>query len=363
MKQIGIIVKKHLLTGISYMIPLIVAAGICIALGQIFGGVDVAEAEGTIPYYLNQIGGWGMQLVVPLIAGSIALSIADRPGLAPGLVIGYIANEIESGFIGGIIGGFLVGYTVILIKKYVKVPNSMAGLMPVMIIPVLATVISGLLMITIIGQPISALQNLLLNMLESMEGGSSFAMGSILGAMASFDFGGPVNKTMSLFADGLLVDGVYGPQAVKFIGSMVPPFGIGLSFLITRYKYTKIEREALKAAVPMGICMITEGVIPIAARDIIRVVTACSLGSAVGGGLSMTLGVGSTVPHGGLLVVPLMINPFYFLMCLGIGTVITATILSVWKPAAKEDENEAINDEETEEEETDLSGIDFKTGM
>ncbi|MGX8790626.1 PTS fructose transporter subunit IIC [Oceanobacillus oncorhynchi] len=359
-KKAGVVIKKHLLTGISYMIPLIVAAGICIALGQIFGGIDVAEKEGTIPFYLNQIGGWGMTLVVPLISAAIAMSISDRPGLAPGLVIGFIANEIESGFIGGIIGGFLVGYVVLLVKKYIKVPKSMLGLMPVMIIPVITTVISGLLMITIIGQPISALQGILLTMLENMEGGSNFIMGSILGAMASFDFGGPVNKTMSLFADGLLVDGVYGPQAVKFIGSMVPPFGIALSFLITRYKYTKMEKEALKAAVPMGICMITEGVIPIAARDIIRVVTSCSLGSAVGGGLSMTLGVGSTVPHGGLLVVPLMIQPMYFLLCLGVGIIVTGITLSVWKPAVKEHEENKV---EEEEEEADLSGIDFKTGL
>lgn len=362
MRKVGFVIKKHLLTGISYMIPLIVAAGICIALGQIFGGINVSDNEGTIPYYLNQIGSWGMSLVVPLIAAAIAMSISDRPGLAPGLVIGFIANEIESGFIGGIIGGFLVGYVVLLIKRYVKVPNSMMGLMPVMIIPVLATIISGLLMITIIGQPISALQTNLLDMLEGMEGGSNFVMGSILGAMASFDFGGPVNKTMSLFADGLLVDGVYGPQAVKFIGSMVPPFGIALSFLLTRSKYTKMEKEALKAAVPMGICMITEGVIPIAARDIIRVVTSCSLGSAIGGGLSMALGVGSTVPHGGLLVIPLMIEPMYFLLCLGIGIVITGVTLSVWKPVVNENEAQKV-EEEIKEDETDLSGIDFKSGL
>ncbi|RKD73356.1 PTS system unknown substrate IIC component (Fru family) [Sinobaca qinghaiensis] len=361
MKNVGFIIKKHLLTGISYMIPLIVASGICIALAQIFGGINVAENEGTLPYFLSQIGGWGMSLVVPLIAGAIAMSISDRPGLAPGLIIGFIANEIGTGFIGGIIGGFLVGYAVIFIKKYIRLPKSMEGLMPIMIIPVLATVICGLLMITLIGQPIAAFQNTTLNWLQSMEGGSNFILGSILGAMASFDFGGPVNKTMSLFADGLLVDGVYGPQAVKFIGSMVPPFGIALSFLFTRYKYTKMERETLKAAVPMGICMITEGVIPIAARDIIRVVASCSLGAAVGGGLSMSLGVGSTVPHGGLLVVPLMIHPLYFLMCLGIGSLVTGVTLSLWKPAIKAEEENMVEEEENDME-PELIDIEFKRG-
>src|SRR5699024_1753555 len=359
MKNAGVVIKKHLLTGISYMIPLIVAAGICIALAQIFGGINVEDNEGTIPYYLNQIGGWGMSLVVPLISAAIALSIADRPGLAPGLIIGFIANEIESGFIGGIIGGFIVGYIVLAIKKYVKVPKSMEGLMPVMIIPVISTVISGLLMLTVIGIPISALQNMLISMLESMNGSSNFVMGSILGSMASFDFGGTVNKTMSLFSDGLLVDGVYGPEAVKIIGSMIPPFGIGLSFLFTRNMYTKTEKEALKAAVPMGFFMITEGVIPIDARDLVRVVGYCTLGSATAGGMSLSLGLASTITHGCMLIVALVIAPMYFLLCLGIGTVVTGVTLSVWKPLAKEDEEE-IEEENSEDE---LDGIEFNVGL
>lgn len=361
MKSIGLTIKKHLLTGISYMIPLIVAAGLCIAFGQIFGGSDVANHEGTIPFYLNQIGGWGMALVVPLFTAAIAMSIADRPAFAPGLVIGFIANEIQAGFIGGILGGFLVGYVVLAIKKYVKVPKSMIGLMPVMIIPLIATAFSGLLMLTIIGQPIASMQNSLLGLLQSLEGGSRFFMGTILGAMSSFDFGGPVNKTASLFADGLLVEGIYEPEAVKFIGSMVPVFGIALSFLFTRYKYTKAEKETLKAAVPMGICMITEGVIPIAARDLIRVVASCSFGSAIAGGLSMVWGVGSTVPHGGLFVVPLMIEPWYFVLALAIGSLITGTMLSLWKPAVKQEE-EAM-EQEPEEEEVDLDDFSLTKGL
>lgn len=260
-------IKKHLLTGISWMIPLIVAAGICIALGQVLGGTDVGEKTGTIPWMLNQIGGWGMGLIVPLISAAIAYSIADRPGFAPGLIVGFLCGQIHTGFIGGMLGGFLVGYTILLLKRYIRLPQSMQGLMPIMVLPVLSTIIGGLLMMTLIGKPIAWLQEALIHLLESMQGGSRFLMGAILGAMATFDFGGPVNKTMSLFSDGLLVSGVYGPEAVKFVGSIIPPFGITLSFLLTRHKYTRAEREALKAAFPMGICMITEGVIPIAARD------------------------------------------------------------------------------------------------
>lgn len=159
------------------------------------------------------------------------------------------------------LGGFLVGYTILLLKRYIRLPQSMQGLMPIMVLPVLSTIIGGLLMMTLIGKPIAWLQEALIHLLESMQGGSRFLMGAILGAMATFDFGGPVNKTMSLFSDGLLVSGVYGPEAVKFVGSIIPPFGITLSFLLTRHKYTRAEREALKAAFPMGICMITEGVI------------------------------------------------------------------------------------------------------
>ena len=292
------------------MIPLIVAAGICIALGQVLGGTDVGEKTGTILWMLNQIGGWGMGLIVPLISAAIAYSIADRPGFAPGLIVGFLCGQIHTGFIGGMLGGFLVGYTILLLKRYIRLP-------------------------------------------QSMQGGSRFLMGAILGAMATFDFGGPVNKTMSLFSDGLLVSGVYGPEAVKFVGSIIPPFGITLSFLLTRHKYTRAEREALKAAFPMGICMITEGVIPIAARDLLRVVGSCVVASAVAGGLIMVWGVESPVPHGGMFVVPLFTHPLLFCLALGIGTVICGVMLSLWKkPVTERDEEfDELSDQKLKDEE------------
>ena len=337
--QYGQAIKGHLLTGISWMIPLIVAAGICIALGQVIGGPDVGKHPGTIAWMLNQIGGWGMGLIVPLISAAIAYSIADRPGFAPGLIVGFICGQIGTGFIGGILGGFLVGYTVILLRRSIRLPQSMQGLMPIMVLPVLSTIIAGLLMMTFIGQPIVWLQKALIALPESMQGGSKFIMGAILGAMATFDFGGPVNKTMSLFADGMLVDGIYGPEAVKFVGSMIPPFGITLSWLLTRHKYTRAEKEALKAAFPMGICMITEGVIPIAARDLFRVVGSCVVASAVAGGLIMVWGVEAPVPHGGMFVVPLFTKPGLFCLALGIGTTICGVMLSLLKkPVTEADE-------------------------
>ncbi|MCK0555143.1 PTS fructose transporter subunit IIC [Pantoea ananatis] len=338
-RQYGQEIKGHLLTGISWMIPLIVAAGICIALGQVIGGPDVGKHPGTIAWMLNQMGGWGMGLIVPLISAAIAYSIADRPGFAPGLIVGFICGQIGTGFIGGILGGFLVGYTVILLRRSIRLPQSMQGLMPIMVLPVLSTIIAGLLMMTFIGQPIVWLQKALIALLESMQGGSKFVMGAILGAMATFDFGGPVNKTMSLFADGMLVDGIYGPEAVKFVGSMIPPFGITLSWLLTRHKYTRAEKEALKAAFPMGICMITEGVIPIAARDLLRVVGSCVVASAVAGGLIMVWGVEAPVPHGGMFVVPIFTKPWLFCLALGIGTTICGVMLSLLKkPVTEADE-------------------------
>ena len=334
-RQYGQEIKGHLLTGISWMIPLIVAAGICIALGQVIGGPDVGKQTGSVAWMLNQIGGWGMGL----IGAAIAYSIADRPGFAPGLIVGFICGQIGTGFIGGILGGFLVGYTVLLLRRAIKLPQSMQGLMPIMVLPLLSTLIAGLLMMTFIGQPIVWLQKALIHLLESMQGGSKFVLGAVLGAMATFDFGGPINKTMSLFADGMLVDGIYGPEAVKFVGSIIPPFGITLSYLLTRHKYTKAEKEALKAAFPMGICMITEGVIPIAARDLLRVVASCVVASALAGGLIMTWGVEAPVPHGGMFVVPLFTKPWLFCLALGIGTLVCGVMLSVIKkPVTQQDE-------------------------
>lgn len=338
-KGIGSQIKKHILTAIGYMIPLVVAAGLCMALGQFIDG-DVRNSTSGIGWYLFKAGGFGMAAVVPVITAGVAYSISDRPGIAPGLILGYICTEIKAGFIGGIVAGFLVGYLVLAAKKYIKLPKSMQGLMSVMVIPVLVTAVASVLMFTIVGQPFAWLQEALTNAIIGLQQGSKFVFGAVLGGMACFDFGGPVNKTMSTFVNGLMIDGIYEPEAVKFIGSMIPPFGIGISCLLTRNKYTKQEKEALKAAIPMGFCMITEGVIPIAARDLIRVVFSCVVGSSIAGGLSMIWGCGSPVPHGGMLSVPLFTNPVKFCVALVIGSVITGVVLSLLKkPVTEADEN------------------------
>ncbi|MBU7592598.1 PTS fructose transporter subunit IIC [Metabacillus halosaccharovorans] len=352
-------IKKHALTAISFMLPLVVASGLLIAIGNLTGGTVIENYQEaySIPSALVSLGVLGMGLLAPVIAGAIAYSIADRPGIAPGLLMGLIANAIGAGFLGGMLGGFIVGFFVLFLKKHLKVPKWAEGLMPMMIIPLISSVVIGLLMFFILGVPIVWATDGLTSFLTSMQGSMRFVFGAILGGMAAFDFGGPVNKVASLFADGLLLEGIYEPEAVKILASMVPPFGVAISWVLSKAlrkkRYTKSEEDNIKIAFPMGVCMITEGVIPIAAVDIVRVVVSCTTGAAIGGGFSMMWGVGSPVPSGGLFIVPAMTHPFLFLLALLIGSVITGVMLFLWK---KEPANELAEDT-TEEEEMDLSDI------
>ncbi|WP_026561900.1 PTS fructose transporter subunit IIC [Bacillus sp. J37] len=352
-------IKKHALTAISFMLPLVVASGLLIAIGNLTGGTVIENFQEaySIPSALVSLGVLGMGLLAPVIAGAIAYSIADRPGIAPGLLMGLIANAIGAGFLGGMLGGFIVGYFVLFLKKHLKVPKWAEGLMPMMIIPLISSIVVGLLMFFILGVPIVWATDGLTSFLTSMQGSMRFVFGAILGGMAAFDFGGPVNKVASLFADGLLLEGIYEPEAVKILASMVPPFGVAISWVLSKAlrkkRYTKSEEDNIKIAFPMGVCMITEGVIPIAAVDIVRVVVSCTTGAAIGGGFSMMWGVGSPVPSGGLFIVPAMTHPFLFLLALLIGSVVTGVMLFLWK---KEPANELAEDT-TEEEEMDLSDI------
>ncbi len=355
-------IKKHALTAISYMLPLVVASGLLIAIGNLTGGTVIGNYKESfsIPSALVSLGVLGMGLLAPVIAGAIAYSIADRPGIAPGLLMGLIANAIGAGFLGGMLGGFIVGYFVAFLKNHLKVPKWAEGLMPMMIIPLISSVVVGLLMFFVLGRPIVWATEGLTAFLTNMQGSMKFVFGAILGGMAAFDFGGPVNKVASLFADGLLLQKVYGPEAVKILASMVPPFGVTISWVLSKAfrkkRYTKKEEDNIKIAFPMGICMITEGVIPIAAVDLLRVVTSCTLGAAVGGGFSMMWGVGSPVPSGGMFIVPAMNHPLLFTLALFIGSAITGIMLFLWKKEPIESEKDGYSMDE-EEEEIDLSSI------
>ncbi|WP_196593224.1 PTS fructose transporter subunit IIC [Pectinatus sottacetonis] len=344
-------IKRHAMTGVSYMLPLVVASGLLIAIGNILGNNPSLISDYKSPYTIWQaavtLGVYGMQLIPAIMSAAIAYSIADRPGIAPGLLMGMIANAIGAGFFGGMLGGYLAGWCINFLKKVVKVPVWAQALLPMLILPLLSSLIVGFVMFFVIGEPIAAVSFTLTAMLQSMQGGSAALFGAIMGAMAAFDFGGPVNKVASLFADGLLLQGVYGPEAIKICASMIPPFGVTLSWLMRRQRYSKGEADNIKIAFPLGICMITEGVIPIAAVDPLRVIFSCSTGAAVGGALIMLMGVESRVPSGGMFIVPAMNNPIGFLIALGVGTVVTAILLTMLKKDAVEekivDEEEDIN--------------------
>lgn len=350
--------KKHALTAISYMLPVVVTAGLLIAIGNLTGGqvINDYQASYSVPDALVSLGVLGMGLLAPVISAAIAYSIADRPGIGPGLFMGLIANAIGAGFLGGMLGGYLVGFFVLLLVKYLKVPKWAQGLMPMMIIPLLATLSIGLLMFFVVGVPIVWATEAMTDFLQGLQGSGKFLFGSIVGGMAAFDFGGPVNKVASLFADGMLLEGVQEPEAVKVLASMVPPFGVTISWVLSKLfrqtKYSKEEENNIKIAFPMGLCMITEGVIPLAAVDPLRVIISCTAGAAIGGGLSMSWGIGSPVPSGGVFIIPVMTDPLKFTFALLIGSAVTGILLFVLKKAPAE--HPVV---EEEEEEVDFSSI------
>lgn len=352
--------KKHALTAISYMLPIVVTAGILIAIGNLTSGQVITDynINYSVPDALVSLGVLGMGMLSPVIAGAIAYSIADRPGIGPGIFMGLIANSIGAGFLGGMLGGYIVGYFVLWLKNNLKVPKWAEGLMPMMILPLVSTIVVGLLMYYVIGVPIVWATDALTEFLMNLRGSASFVFGAILGGMAAFDFGGPVNKVASLFADGLLLEGIQEPEAVKILASMVPPFGVTISWVISKIikkkKYSDSEVENIKLAFPMGIAMITEGVIPIAAVDPIRVILSCTTGAAVGGGLSMLWGVQSPVPSGGMFIVPAMNEPLLFTLALLIGSTVTAVLLVALK---KEPSEELSLMGEESEDELDMSYV------
>lgn len=351
-------IKKHALTGISFMLPLVVAAGLLIAIGNIFGGNPSTISDYKAGYNIWEasvtLGVYGMSLLPGVIGAAIAYSISDRPGIAPGLLMGMIAQNMGAGFLGGMLGGYLSGYFVLILKKYLKVPKWAAGLMPMMIIPLLTSIVVGLIMFFVVGGPIAWASAALENFLINMQTGSRSVFGMVMGAMAAFDFGGPVNKVASLFADGLFAQGITEPEAVKVCASMIPPFGVALSWLIKRSRYTRSETDNIKIAFPMGICMITEGVIPIAAVDPIRVILSCSAGAAVGGAIIMALNITTPAPSGGMFIVPFMENPWGFLLALAIGSIVTAVLLVVLKKDPNPEDAVILDDNE---EDADLSNI------
>ena len=316
---------RHLLTGVSFMLPMVVAGGLCIALSFAFG-IEAFKEPGTLAAALMQIGGGSaFALMVPVLAGYIAFSIADRPGLTPGLIGGMLAVSTGSGFIGGIIAGFLAGYVAKMISTKLKLPPSMEALKPILIIPLFSSLIVGLAMIYLIGTPVSKILEGLTHWLQTMGTANAVLLGAILGGMMCTDMGGPVNKAAYAFGVGLLSTQTYAPMAAIMAAGMVPPLAMGLATFIARRKFDKAQQEGGKAAMVLGLCFITEGAIPFAARDPMRVLPCCIVGGAVTGAISMAVGAKLMAPHGGLfvLLIPGAITPVVgYLIAIVVGTLL-----------------------------------------
>lgn len=346
-------IYTHLMNGVSHMLPFVVGGGILIALAFLIDGllIDVdalTEAErgnfGTITKWaatFKEIGGFAFNFMLPILAGFIALSIADRPGLLVGTVGGYIASVGKSGFLGALVAGFLAGLIILFLRKiFAILPESLEGMKPVLLYPVLGVLLIGLAMRFFIEPPVGALNTTLNNALSSMSGTSKIFLGIVLGGMMSIDFGGPVNKAAYVFGTASIAAGNYDIMAAVMIGGMVPPCAIALATLIFRNKFTVEERKSGPVNFVMGLGFITEGAIPFAAADPLRVIPACTIGSAVAGALSMFFNCTLMAPHGGIFVVPVMGNWLYYLIALVVGTVVGAVLLGVFKKSVEEEYEE-----------------------
>ena len=335
---------QHLLTGVSYMLPMVVAGGLIIALSFAFGSFEMVDGVQKLvgESHLAEIGGLAFSLMVPLLAGYIAYSIADRPGLAPGLVGGLLAVSTGAGFLGGIVIGYFAGYLAMLIAKYLPLPKTLEALKPILIVPLLATLATGLVMQFIVGTPIAWLMGALTEWLKSMGTANAVLLGAVLGGMMCTDMGGPINKVAYAFGTGLISAQVYAPMAAVMAGGMVPPLAMGLATLIARKKFAKAEQESGKASLVLGLCFISEGAIPFAARDPLRVIPCCIIGGAITGGLSLAFGSELMTPHGGLfaLAIPGVVKPVGgYLLSIVVGSVIAGVAYAlIKKPEAQTSE-------------------------
>ncbi|MGN5765638.1 fructose-specific PTS transporter subunit EIIC [Acinetobacter calcoaceticus] len=326
-------VYKHLLTGVSFMLPMVVAGGLLIALSLCFG-LNAAEQAGSLAAVLKQIGAAAFSLMVPMLAGYIAYSIADRPGLAPGLVGGLIATQLNAGFLGGIVAGFLAGYIALLLAKKIKLPTSLEALKPILIVPLLGTLSVGLIMFYVVGHPVAQIFEMMKDFLNNMGTTNAVLMGIVLASMMCIDLGGPINKAAYAFTVGLLTTNTYMPMAATMAGGMVPAIGMAIATLLAKQKFNQSERDAGKAAFVLGLCFISEGAIPFAAKDPIRVIPACIAGGAVTGALVALFHCELVTPHGGIfvLLIPNAIShAWLYLAAIAIGSCITGVIYALLK--------------------------------
>ena len=348
-ESIGHQIYKHLMNGVSHMLPFVVGGGILIAIAFLIDGfsvdlnslpADQRSNFGTITQaaaMFKGIGGTAFGFMLPILAGFIAMSIADRPGLAVGFVGGSIAANGTSGFLGALVAGFVAGYIVLLLKKvFSKLPESLDGMKPVLLYPLLGIFLVGVIMQFVVEPPIGALNTAINNGLNGLNGASAVVLGVLLGGMMAIDMGGPVNKAAYVFGTASIAAGNYNIMAAVMIGGMVPPIAIALATIFFKNKFTAEERKAGPTNFIMGLSFITEGAIPFAASDPLHVLPACAVGSAVAGGLSMAFGCTLMAPHGGIFVVPTIGNPLMYLVALVIGSFIACGLLGLLKKKVSE---------------------------
>ncbi|MFL6222042.1 MAG: PTS fructose transporter subunit IIC [Actinomycetes bacterium] len=344
--------RGWLMTGVSYMIPFVAAGGILIALGfllgggavkpKVYGGTFEGVTYQAITDYTQvvQKAGWAgllfligataFSMLVPILAGFIAYAMADRPGLVPGIVAGLLANLVGAGFLGGLVGGLLAGAIALYLVR-LKVPRAFAGIMPVVVIPLVATLLVGFLMVVVIGKPIAAAQTGLTHWLNGLSGSNAVLLGLLLGLMMGFDLGGPVNKVAYTFGLAALASGNIQVMAAVMAAGMVPPLALALATVLRKHLFSDAERKAGEAAWLLGASFITEGAIPFAAADPIRVVPSMMAGSGVAGALSMAFKCGSRAPHGGIWVIGLIEKPLLWFLAIVIGVAVSAALVIVLK--------------------------------
>ncbi|MEG0068417.1 PTS fructose transporter subunit IIABC [Cetobacterium sp.] len=329
---------KHLMSGVSNMLPFVVGGGILIAISFIFG---IKASDPTDPSFspiaklLMDIGGGNaFFLMIPVLAGFIGMSIADRPGFAPAMVGGLISANNGGGFLGGLVGGFLGGYVVLLLKKlFAKLPEKLEGIKPVLLYPLFGILITGVLMYLVVISPVAALNSGITNFLNGLGTGNLILLGAIVGGMMAIDMGGPINKAAFTFGIAAIAAGNYYPHAAVMAGGMTPPLGIALATTFFKHKFDKEEREAGLTNYIMGASFITEGAIPFAAADPIRVIPSCIAGSALAGGLAMAFKCQLPAPHGGLFVLPIITNPLMYLFAVAAGSLLTCVLIGLTKPS------------------------------
>ncbi|MBC3889353.1 PTS fructose transporter subunit IIC [Acetobacterium paludosum] len=346
---VGRKIYKDLMNGVSHMLPFVIGGGILIALAFLFDDYSINPANFGMntPFaaFLKTVGGTAFAFMLPVLAGYIAMSIGDRPALAVGFVGGMLANTGGSGFLGALLAGFAAGYLVLGLKKvFSKLPNSLEGIKPVLLYPFFGILLIGALIIFVINPPVAALNNWMTFMLNSMGSSSKVVLGIVLGGMMAVDMGGPVNKAAYVFGTASLASGQFDIMAAVMVGGMVPPLGIALCTTFFKNRFTKKEREAGGANYIMGLSFITEGAIPFASEDPIRVIPSCIIGSATAGGLSMFFGCTLMAPHGGIFVFPVVGNPIGYVIALLVGSIVAMILLAILKKPKNKEVMEAIED-------------------